>query len=139
MACADPAVDSYKEGVCELLTACRHVRKDRDYIGTVRLSDIKLELQQKSGDIFIGLRVPEIRKIAKKYSNLSLSKIQKLLIAKVLEKEQIREFLKLACDLKLDVLLEVHDTYDLKKIEYLDGRVKKKLLKCLLRARVQKQ
>jgi len=37
------------------------------------------------GDIFIGLTVPKQRKIAKKYSNLSLSKIQQLLKSKIHE------------------------------------------------------
>ena len=37
------------------------------------------------GDIFIGLTVPKQREIAKKYSNLSLSKIQQLLKSKIHE------------------------------------------------------
>lgn len=37
------------------------------------------------GDVFIGVTVPEQRKIAKKFSNLSLSEIQKLLKSKIHE------------------------------------------------------
>lgn len=44
------------------------------------------------GDIFLGITVPEQRKIARKYNNLSLEDIQKLLQSKIHEHSSIIYF-----------------------------------------------
>lgn len=41
------------------------------------------------GDVFIGITMPDLREIAKKYTNLSLSKIQELLKSKIHEHRMI--------------------------------------------------
>lgn len=46
-----------------------------------------------------------------------------LIIAKALRRDKIEEFLKLACKLDLDVLVEVHDKEDLDKINGLDIKI----------------
>lgn len=44
------------------------------------------------GDIFLGLTVPQVRKIAVKYSHLPLSDIRKLLVSKIHEERQAALF-----------------------------------------------
>ncbi len=45
------------------------------------------------GDIFVGLMVPESRKIAKKYKDLSLNELQKLISSKIHEERLIALFI----------------------------------------------